>query len=327
VAGRRVTAAEVAERLCHESHVLIVSHESPDGDALGCLSAFALVCERLRVPYIMYVPGEAAFPSEYEFLPRLRDVVRGTVPHVGPETTAYMLDCASLARGGLQLFGEGVTLVSIDHHQDNPGDADLNLLQPDAASTTAILYEVFRAGRFPIDVQIAASLYVGLLTDTGRFQYANTNSAAHRMAAELQELGVDVAAIARQVYESVPLPKLRLLGRALQHLELKQGGRLIMSWLEEEDFVASDAEDAHAEGIIDTLRQARGATVAVLARRRARSGGGTKVSLRSMDGDVDVAAIAHLKGGGGHKQAAGFTTDGDVVEVLEWIERQVQSVL
>jgi bifunctional oligoribonuclease and PAP phosphatase NrnA len=328
VAGRRVTPAEVADRIRHEGHVLVVSHESPDGDALGCLSAFVLMCERLGVPYVAYVPGDAPFPVEYEFLPRLHDVVRGSVPVVGPETTVYMLDCASLDRGGCQLFGEGTTLVTIDHHQDNPGNADLNLLEAEAASTATILYEIFQAGRFPIDLQIAACLYVGLVTDTGRFQYSNTNPQAHRMAAELQEVGLDVAAISRQVYESVPLPKLRLLGIALQHMETKQGGRVVTSWLREEDFAAAGADDSHAEGIIDTLRQVKGAVAAVLARERAGSGGAeTKVSLRSMDGRVDVAAIAQMEGGGGHKQAAGFTTAGDVIEVLQWTERQLQSAL
>jgi bifunctional oligoribonuclease and PAP phosphatase NrnA len=328
MAGRRLTASEVAERLRREKHVLIVSHESPDGDALGCLTAFALMCERLGVPYVAYVPGQAPFPVEYQFLPRLHDVVRGDPPVVEPETTVYMLDCASLARGGCQLFGEGLTLTTIDHHQDNPGNADLNLIEPEAASTSVILYELFRAGRFPIDVQIAASLYVGLVTDTGRFQFSNTNVQAHRTAAELQALGVDVAAIAREVYESVPLPKLRLLGRALEHLEVKHGGVVITSWLRDEDFVATGADGSHAEGIIDTLRTARGATVAVLARDRRRDGGlETKVSLRSTDGRVDVAAIAALKDGGGHKQAAGFTMAGDVLEVLRWTERQLQSAL
>jgi bifunctional oligoribonuclease and PAP phosphatase NrnA len=328
MAGRRVTAAEVAERLRREKHVLIVSHESPDGDALGCLTAFALMCGRLGIPYVAYAAGQAPLPVEYQFLPRLHDLVRGDPPVVGPETTVYMLDCASLTRGGCERFGEGLTLVTIDHHQDNPGNADLNLIEPEAASTSVILYEVFRAGRFPIDVQIAASLYVGLVTDTGRFQFSNTNVQAHRTAAELQGLGVDVAAIAREVYESVPLPKLRLLGRALEHLEMKQGGVVVTSWLREEDFVAAGADASHAEGIIDTLRTIRGATIAVLARERSRDGGPeTKVSLRSTDGRVDVAAIAALKGGGGHKQAAGFTTSGDVVDVLRWTERQLQSVL
>jgi phosphoesterase RecJ-like protein len=93
-------------------------------------------------------------------------------------------------------------VITIDHHQDNPCDADLNLLDPAAASTSAILYDIFRVGRFPIDVQIAAGLYVGLVTDTGRFQYANTNAQAHRMAAELQEVGLDVAAISRHTRRS-----------------------------------------------------------------------------------------------------------------------------
>ena len=287
-----------------------------------------LMCERLGIPYVAYVPGEAPFPAEYHFLRGLQGVVRGTIPDVGPETSVYMLDCASLARGGCELFGEGITVITIDHHQDNPCNADLNLLDPDAASTTALLYEIFRAGRFPIDVEIAACLYVGLVTDTGRFQYANTNAQAHRMAAELQGVGVDVAAVARQIYESVAPAKLRLLGIALQRMEVKQGGMVVSSWLREEDFAAAGADDSHAEGIIDTLRQVRGAVVAVLARERNRGAGAeTKVSLRSMDGRVDVAAIAQLKGGGGHKQAAGFTTGGDVTEVLEWAERQFQSVL
>jgi phosphoesterase RecJ-like protein len=328
MAPRRVTAAEIADRLRAESQVLVVSHESPDGDALGCISAFALACERLGIPCLVYVPGEGPFPAEYEFLPRLHDVLRGPVPVVGPETTVYMLDCASLARGGGQLFGEGTTLVTIDHHQDNPGNADLNLVEPGAASTTVILYEIFRAGRVPIDVQIAGSLYVGLVTDTGRFQYSNTNPQAHRIAADLQEIGVDAAAISRQIYESISPSKIRLLGRALEHMELTQGGVVVTSWLREDDFAAAGADDSHAEGIIDTLRQVRGAAVAVLAREK--SGGTeaqTKVSLRSMDGKVDVAAIAQLRGGGGHKQAAGFTTAGDVFEVLQWTERQFQSVL
>jgi phosphoesterase RecJ-like protein len=323
-----VTAAEVAERLREEKHVLVVSHESPDGDALGCLTAFSLMCERLGVPYVAYVPGDAPFPAEYQFLPRLHDVVRGTPPAVGPETTVYMLDCASLARGGCQLFGEGITLVTIDHHQDNPGNAELNLIDPKAASTTAILFGIFRAGHFAIDVQVGASLYVGLVTDTGRFQFSNTDPRAHRMAADLQELGVDVAAIAAQVYESVPPAKLRLLGRALEHMRFEHRGLIVTSWLREADFAETGADPSHSEGIIDTLRTARGATLAVLARESIKGDGlETKVSLRCTDGRVDVAALAALKGGGGHKQAAGFTTTGDVIEVLRWTEQQLQRAL
>jgi phosphoesterase RecJ-like protein len=126
----------------------------------------------------------------------------------------------------------------------------------------------------------------------------------------------------------VPLPKLRLLGKALEHAEVKHGGALVTSWLIEDDFATAGADESHTEGIIDTLRTVRGATVVVLGRQRPGGAGPeTKVSLRCTDGTVDVAAIAALRGGGGHKQAAGFTAAGDVFDVLEWTERQLQSLL
>lgn len=326
--GRIVTAAEIGERLRRERHVLVVSHEAPDGDALGSVSALVLMCERLGVPCVAYIPGDSPFPEEYGFLPRLREVVRGDTPLVEPLTTVYLLDCASVGRSNSASFGEGVTRVNIDHHHDNPGYGDLNLLDPAAPSTTALLYQVFKSVSLPVDVEIAAALYVGLVTDTGRFQFANTTPEAHLMAAELQHLGVDVSAVYRQLYESVPLAKLRLLGRALEHAEVRQGGRVVISWLEEGDFAAAGASEGHAEGIVDTLRQTRGARVAVLARARGQGDSlQVKVSLRSLDNRVDVSAIAREQGGGGHRQAAGFTAHAELAEVLAWVEQRVAAEL
>jgi len=326
--SRAVTRDEVAERLRRERQVLAVSHEAPDGDALGSLCALLLMCGRLGIPCMAYIPGEAPFPEEYGFLPRLHSVVRGTIPRVEPPTTAYLLDCASLGRSNSASFGEGVVRVNIDHHHDNPGYGELNLLDASAPSTTALLYDIFKVGRLPMDVEIAAALYVGLVTDTGRFQYSNTSPGAHRMAAELQELGVDVSAVARQVYESVPFAKLRLLGRALEHAEARAGGALVLSWLDDDDFVATGATEAHVEGLIDTLRQTKGARVAVLVRSKGRGKRSqTKVSLRSLDSRIDVSAIARERGGGGHQQAAGFTTEAELAEVLTWVERRVLAEL
>jgi phosphoesterase RecJ-like protein len=322
--ARAVTPAEVAQRLRGERRVLAVSHEQPDGDALGSICALLLMCERLRIPCLGYIPGDSPLPEEYAFLPRLREVVRGATPVVEPLTTVYLLDCASLGRSNSTSFGEGVTRVNIDHHHDNPGYGELNLLEAGAPSTTALLYQVFKAGRLPVDVEVAAALYVGLVTDTGRFQYSNTTPEAHLMAAELQEIGVDVAAVYKQLYESVPLEKLRLLGRALQRAETRKEGALVVSWLAEEDFAAAGASEGHTEGIVDTLRQARGARVAILARVRHQDGRPqTRVSLRSLDGTVDVSAIARERGGGGHRQAAGFTVEAELAEVLAWTEERV----
>jgi phosphoesterase RecJ-like protein len=324
VAGPR----EIAERLCGETRVLAVTHEAPDGDALGCLSAFVLMCKRLGIECGSYVPGQSGFPDEYRFLPGLESVHRGSAPSVESGTTVYFLDCASLLRGDSDGFAAEVARVNIDHHQDNPGFGDHNLVDCHASSTTALLYEVFKAGGFPVDAQIATSLYVGLLTDTGKFQYSNTTPRGHRIAAELQELGCDVNAVNREVYETVPLPKVLLLERMLSRLEIRLGGALVTSWLGSEDFVDIGAHEGHSEGLIDTLRCIAGVRVAALARERQRDGQAeTKVSLRSTDGSVDVAAIAHECGGGGHLRAAGFTTDGPAAAVLEWIERNVGAKL
>jgi phosphoesterase RecJ-like protein len=329
-AGRRAaTVADVAERLRSETRVLAVSHEAPDGDALGCLSSFLLVCERLGIPCTAYIPGESGFPPEYLFLPRLDGIVRGGLPAVEPGTTVYFFDCASLLRSNSHGFPENITRVNIDHHQDNPGFGEMNLVDATAASTTAILHEVLKAGSIAIDAEVATGLYVGLVTDTGRFQYSNTTASAHRIAAELQEAGVDVSWVYREVYESTPLPKLLLLERALRNLEVRLGGALVVSWLGNDDFVQAGADEGHAEGIIDTLRRIHGVRVAALVREKSGDEGKTrtKASLRSTDGGVNVAEVAHRRGGGGHARAAGFTTDEDVPTVLAWIESQVEADL
>ncbi len=326
--GPIVTAAQVAERLRGESLVLGVSHEAPDGDALGCLSAFLLLCEQLGVACTAFIPGTSALPPEYAFLSRVSQIVRGEMPAVPSNASVYYFDCASLMRCESGPFSGEVTRVNIDHHQDNPCYADLNLLDAEAPSSTAMLYEVCKAGGFAVGADMATALYVGLVTDTGRFQYSNTTPAAHRMAAELQELGLDVAGVYRQVYESTPLPKLRLLGKAMAHLEVRLGGALVTSWLGNDDFAEADADEGHAEGIIDSLRRIKGVKVAAIARARSRNGTPeTKVSLRSTDGSIDVAALAAKQGGGGHVRAAGFTSGEALQPVLEWIERQVEARL
>ena len=326
--ARMTTAAELAERLRKESRVLAVSHEGPDGDALGCLSAFLLICGKLGVEASAYIPGEAPFPPEYLFLARVDSILRGAFPAVEPGTAIYYFDCASVLRCDHQGSADDLTWINVDHHPDNPCFGEFNLIDPAAPSSTAILYDVCGAGGYVVDRDTATALYVGLVTDTGRFQYSNTTPGAHRMAAELQELGVDVGAVYRQVYESTPLSKLRLLARALCHLEVRLGGALMVSWLDNDDFAQAGADESHAEGIIDTLRCIRGARVAALARERLRDGRvETKVSLRSTDGSVDVAAVAHERGGGGHARAAGFTSDEDVPAVLAWIESQVAASL
>ena len=175
---------------------------------------------------------------------------------------------------------------------------------------------------------IAEALYVGLITDTGRFMYQNTTAQAHRMAAELIEAGVDVHELYRQVYEGVPYGKLALLARGLANVERYDGGRLTVTGLTAEDFAESGAQESYSEGVVDHLRALQGTAVAALVRDRLSSLDGDgerlrKVSLRSSDGRVDVSRIARAQGGGGHRQAAGFTTAMDWPELVAFLREEM----
>jgi phosphoesterase RecJ-like protein len=179
---------------------------------------------------------------------------------------------------------------------------------------------------------IADALYVGLVTDTGKFMYENTGTRAHVMAAELIEAGVDVNAIYRRLYEEMPFSKLELLGRGLANIRRYDGGRLTYTRLTREDYTAAGAEDSYSEGLIDHLRSVHGTLVAAMARELLVDGApGTarrkKVSLRSTDGTVDVSAIARAGGGGGHRQAAGFTTDLDDDALVAFLRGEVADQL
>ena len=177
-------------------------------------------------------------------------------------------------------------------------------------------------------MEIAEALYVGLVTDTGKFMYENTGVRAHVMAAELIDAGVDVHGIYRRLYEGMPYAKLELLARALAHVQRYDDGRLTFTRLTRDDFRLSGAEDSYSEGIIDHLRSVEGTKVAALARELPDgSRGRRKVSLRATDGRVDVSVIARAGGGGGHRQAAGFATEMSEEDLIGFLREQVAAQL
>jgi phosphoesterase RecJ-like protein len=213
--------------------------------------------------------------------------------------------------------------VNVDHHHDNTRFGAVNLVVADASSTVEIVRDVLALLGVPLTPEIAEPLYVGLVTDTGRFQYTNTTPKALRLAAELVEAGADVHGIFRQVYETVQFAKLKLLARALERAELYEGGRLVISSLLREDFGAVGAEEAYSEGIIDYLRAVEGAEMVALIREPPRDDGpARRISVRSSRDEIDVSAIARAMGGGGHRQAAGFSSEASVAEITDFLREQ-----
>jgi phosphoesterase RecJ-like protein len=215
-------------------------------------------------------------------------------------------------------------ILNLDHHHDNTRFGTVDLVDPEASCTAEIVWDLMRGLGVEPDQEMAEALYVGLVTDTGKFMYENTGPRAHVMAAELIAAGVDTHAIYRRLYEDIPYAKLDLLARALARVERHDGGALTIARLRRQDFDATGAEDSYTEGIIDHLRAVEGTKVAALAREiEPAAGARKKVSLRSTDGEVDVSAIARAGGGGGHRQAAGFSTELADDELVAFLREQV----
>jgi phosphoesterase RecJ-like protein len=272
------------------------------------------------------------FPLPYEY--RFFDLagLQSVPPDDLDERTIVFLDCGNIDRNPLMAVkGSDAHILNIDHHHDNTRFGTVNLVDPGASCTAEIVWDLMRALGVEPHPEIADALYVGLVTDTGKFMYENTGPRAHQMAAELIAAGVDVHGIYRRLYEGMPYAKLELLARALQRVERFDDGVLTFARLTQDDFRLAGAEESYSEGIIDHLRSVDGTKVAVVAREQllaaAAERGRKKVSLRSTDGEVDVSAIARAGGGGGHRQAAGFTTELADEELVAFLRAQVAEQL
>jgi phosphoesterase RecJ-like protein len=326
--GNRSSRAEAIEELRTATKLIVVAHENPDGDALGSLIAMQEILTKLGKDSAMFIAAdEFPLPHEYRFFP-LPGLVSAP-PADSAERTIVFLDCGNLDRNPAEAFKRpGAHILNIDHHHDNTRFGTVNLVVPEASCTAEIVWDLMQGLGVEPTLTIAEALYVALITDTGRFMYRNTGVRAHLMAAALIEAGVDVREISRRVYEDVPYGKLALLARGLAKVERYDDGKLTMTELSARDFSESGAEESYSEGVIDHLRAVQGTAVAALVRDRiGNANGARKVSLRASDERVDVSRIARAQGGGGHRQAAGFTTDMPRDELVVFLRDQVAEQL
>src|SRR5262245_28944508 len=314
----------VLAALTSNDRFLVVAHENPDGDALGSMLAMTLGLRALGKDALMYLSGSANMPAEFGFM-GLDEVLRELPADIG-ERALVAVDCANGRRIGQDpaILDLAKTVVDVDHHHDNSRFGSTNLIVADASSTAEIVRDLLWELGVQPTPDIAEALYVGLVTDTGRFQYSNTTPKSFRLAAELVEAGADVHGIFRSVYETVQFAKLKLLARALDRAQLFEGGRLLISHLVRSDFEEVGAEEPYSEGIIDYLRQAEGAQMVALIREPPSDSGGPtrRISLRSSQDEVDVSAVAGKAGGGGHRQAAGFSSEDSIEAISEFIRRE-----
>lgn len=299
---------------------LLVTHENPDGDALGSLLAMSLILRALGKDVVSFIAADdLPLSYEYEWLD-ISEVV-SQIPADLDERVVVFLDCGNTERS--PLVDEAAApeqLLNIDHHHDNTRFGSVDHVVEEASSTAEIVWDLARGLNVPLTVEIAEALYLGLITDTGRFMYPNATARSHAMATELLASGIDGNLIFRRVYENLPEAKLHLFARALSVAERHLDGQLTLSVLTNGDFEQCGAPASYTEGIVDFLRAVDGTRVAALIRETTdETGESYRISMRSSDGEVDVSKIARAGGGGGHPAAAGFKSElsrDDLIELL-----------
>ena len=304
---------------------LVTTHENPDGDALGSLLAMHEILNLMGKDSLMFMSRENfPLPYEYRHLP-IEELVH-EIPADAGDRTIVFLDCGNIDRMPVDFFQrDDVHILNIDHHHDNTRFGTANLVVGTASCTAEILYTLLDELDVELNPKLASALYVALVTDTGRFQYENTTAVSHRMAADLIEAGVDVHGIFRQLYENVPLGKVLLMGRVLTRVQRFDGGRLTVSYISREDYDIAGSDESLSEGIVDHIRALDGTLVAALVREQLKSEreGIRKVSLRAANDSIDVSVIARKENGGGHRQAAGFSTEKSTDDLIAFIRAEI----
>ena len=305
---------EIIKRLRASSEVLLVSHQRPDGDAIG--SALALGRWLNASGVVARVFLEDGVPSNYRFIRAGRDVLTEPPADLS-DTTLVVVDTTEISRvvKDTDALSGAREIINIDHHPDNRMFGDVNLVDPSASAAALLVQEIVETDGTELDLETASLLFVGLIADTGGFRHSNVDARTMSAAARLVAAGADPHGLARNVFAEQPLSQVRLLGMMLSSMELHLDGRLALAVITEAMRSEAGTCSESMEGLPGYGRLVEGVKISALIREIPD---GARVSLRS-NGGADVRAIAALLGGGGHHAAAGIVLDVGVPQACKLI--------
>ena len=294
--------------------VALACHVGPDGDALGSMLALHHLCLAYGKPSVASWPEPFVVAPHYRYLPGLDLAVKPDEFPVAPEVM-LTFDCGSLDR--LCELGRSATaareLVVVDHHASNDRYGTVNVIDTEAAATAVLVRELARRLDWDLTREAAICLYTGLVTDTGRFQYANTTSSVFALAEELAAFDLPIESMTRQLFEQHRFAYLQMAGACLARAELDRDLGFVATWVTNFDLDGFEVDLEETEGLIDLVRRTAEAEVACVCKETPE---GIRVSLRSVSPDIDVSQVAARFGGGGHRFAAGFVAPYPVVDVI-----------
>ncbi len=311
---------ELLKLIKENKNFLIVSHVSPEGDAIGSSLALALGLKKMGKS--VYVLNKDSMPDIFRFLPSARLVTR-KIPSREFDVL-FIVDCPYLERTGLKNLRAKTTVV-IDHHLvlvKGTTQQSINLIDPKASATGELIYKLLYSLDIPIDKAIATNLYTAILTDTGGFKYSNTTPESLKFASQLVEAGANPWEITKEVYEKFSFNRLRLLGLSFATIEKK--GKIASITITMDMFKKTKTSIEDTENFVDFPRKIKDIEVAVLFREDGKNL--YKISLRAK-GKVNVAKIAQVFGGGGHASAAGCKLTGSLSEVKKKVFKAVRNAI
>lgn len=292
----------------------IAGHMKPDGDTIG--SGLALSSMLRRMGKKVTHCSADSIPGDLIFMPGARSI-KITKKQKGYFDCAIILESINLTRiGSIISESQAKTTINIDHHLAHMNFGHINYVVPESASVAELVYEIFEAVKIKPTKHEAENLYIGIVTDTGRFQQLNTNANAHIVTAKLLECGANASAISKKLFLTKPINKLKLYGAALCNLETALNDKFIYVKLTKKMFRQAKAKDFEADGIINYCISVPSAVVGCVIKEIDKNT--AKISLRSIESFNLLTVVAQF-GGGGHKNAAGCTINENIDEAAKKI--------
>ena len=316
-----MTLDEILEEIKKAETIVLLTHETPDGDAIGSSLAMKLALEKLgkKAELIM-----SSYAKTFDYLPEVNDIKKES--QIEEYDLAISLDCATLKRlDNNEYFEKAKKTIVIDHHGSNNMYGDINYVNPVAPACSEILLAMFSYYGIEVDVKIGTCLMTGIITDTGGLQYPSTTADTFEYAAELLRKGVDIADICKRTLQTKTKANFELTKRVMDRMELLEDGKVAFSYIDQKDMNEVKAEEGDHEGLVNIGRNIDGVEVSIFIRQKENENA-YKVSMRS-GSYVNVSDVCLMFGGGGHPRAAGALIQGSVEQVKDKLVNEVKKYL
>ena len=307
---------KIKQTILGAKKTLVLTHQKPDGDAFGSVLAFGKFLDTLGAAHDIFALGPLS--SAANFLPG-RKKIKSNPAELNFQNydLIIILDCGDTKQPGFEMelraLRGDLPVVNIDHHRTNENFGSINLVEPDAASTTEIIFNFFEEIKFPIDPETATCLLTGLVTDTSNFSNPATTFASFEAAGRLLARGARLGEISANILKNKSLDVLKFWGTILSRLTENKELGVVTTVITKEDLDLAKLDEEALEGVTNFLNNLKGAKMVLVL--KALEDGKINGSFRTTTEGIDVSRLAKTFGGGGHAKAAGFTIPGKLVKI------------